>query len=103
MRPARKENMATLIQHNGKETSLLPADLKRGFTLEELYFIIYCQTVQAVQLADGRTMWMDEEAKVRGGVHFVNEKATKLLAEAGGLPGDEVIGHVLITEPGEVK
>jgi hypothetical protein len=95
--------LATFIDQNSNAVNVTPANQKRGFTLQELYSIIDCNTVQAVQLADGRTMWMDEDAKLREGLQFVNLKATILLAEAGGIPGDEVIGHVLITQPGEVK
>jgi hypothetical protein len=95
--------LATFIHQNGNAANVTPANQKRGFTLQELYSILDCDTVQAIQLADGRTMWMDEEAKLRDGIQFVNLKATILLAEAGGIPGDEVIGHVLITQPGEVQ
>lgn len=94
--------MAKLIRPSGTEVDVSPASATRGFTLAELYNLIGCEIVQMVNLADGRTMWMDEEAKIRSGVAFVNAKATKLLAEAGGIPGDEVIGPVLICEPGEI-
>lgn len=95
--------MARFIHANGNEADVKPLNPKKGFSLRELYALIQCETVQAVGLADGRTMWMDEEAKLKSGLQFVNEKATKLLADAGGIPGDEVIGNVLITEPGEVE
>ncbi len=95
--------MAELIHANGDQSTVQPRIPQRGFSLSELYAIIGCKTVQAIALADGRTMWMDEEGKLQGGLLIVNEKATKLLVEAGGIPGDEVVGNVLITEPGEVK
>ena len=96
--------MAKLIKDDGSESIVHPANPKDGFTLEELYSLIGCETVQAIELADGTTqMWMDEEAKLHGGIQFVNEKATRLLAEAGGIPGDEVLGTVLLTQPGEVQ
>ena len=95
--------MAKFIHANGNEATVHPLSRKAGFSLREMYALLNCETVQAVELADGRTMWMDEEAKLKEGLQFVNEKATKLLAEAGGIPGDEVIGSVLITEPGEVR
>lgn len=94
--------MAKLISPDGTELDVQPRIRLRGFTLQELYALIDCETVQAVSLADGRTMWMDEEAKLRD-TWFVNEKATNLLIEAGGVPGDSVLGNVLITVPGEVK
>lgn len=95
--------MAKFIHANGNEATVTPLNKKKGFSLHELYTLLHCSTVQAITLADGRTMWMDEEAKLKPGLSFVNEKATKLLIEAGGMPGDEVIGNVLITERGEVK
>lgn len=95
--------MAEFIHANGNEATVHPLNKKKGFSLHELYTLLHCETVQAISLADGRTMWMNEEAKLKEGLQFVNEKATRLLAEAGGIPGDEVIGNVLITKPGEVK
>lgn len=95
--------MANLIHANGDESTVVPNHPSQGFTLAELYRLIGCSTVQAIELSDGRTMWMDEEAKLSEGLQWVNEKATKLLLEAGGIPSDEVIGNVLITEPGEVE
>jgi hypothetical protein len=95
--------VAEFIHANGNEATVHPLNKEKGFSLHELYTLIHCSTVQAITLADGRTMWMDEEAKLHAGLSFVNEKATKLLAEAGGIPGDEVIGNVLITGPGEVE
>lgn len=94
--------MANLIHANGDESTVVPNHPSQGFTLAELYRLIGCSTVQAIELSDGRTMWMDEEAKLRD-TWFVNEKATNLLIEAGGVPGDSVLGNVLITVPGEVK
>jgi|HubBroStandDraft_1064217.scaffolds.fasta_scaffold30691_3 hypothetical protein len=95
--------MATLIRENGKEENVVPRNKKRGFDLGELYSLLHCSMVQMVLLADKRSMWMDEEAKLHSGLQWVNAKATTLLMEAGGMPGDEVIGSVLITERGEVK
>jgi hypothetical protein len=87
--------MATLIKTDGTEQEVQPKDGK-GFLLEEMYALIGCDTVQAVYLADERTMWLDEESKLKSPWPPVNEKATKLLAEAGGIPGDVVLGNVLI-------
>ena len=94
--------MAKFIHANGNEATIHPADKKRGFSLREMYALLDCSMVQAIDLADGRTMWLDEEGKLRDGLLFVNEKATRLLIEAGGIPGDEVVGSVLITDPEEV-
>ena len=84
------------------EKEVFPRNPKKGFTLDELYWLIGCSTVQAITLADGRTMWMDEEAKLST-ILVVNEKATDLLLEAGGMPDDFVVGKVLISTKGEVR
>jgi hypothetical protein len=96
--------MATLIKTDGSEQKLSPLGGK--FTLTEWYAAVGngCDMVQAVELADGSTLICDEEAKVRppqGTSRVVNEKATRLLAEAGGIPGDRVLGNVLILERSE--
>lgn len=93
--------MATLITPTSC-TTVSPKDAKRGFTLQELYSLIQCTTVQLIKLADGRGMWMDEEGKFRSVIE-VNREATRLLMEAGGDPGDFVVGNVLITHPKEVR
>lgn len=75
--------------------SIFPTNM-RSFTLNELYKIIGCETVQMIYLADGRMMWMDEDGKSKPGL-TLNSKATKLLQQAGGIPGDYILGKVLIT------
>lgn len=94
--------MATLIQANGDVREVSAKSSEEGFTLEELTHWTHCEMVQAITLKDGRTMWMDEEGKLRD-VHHVNEKASQLLFQAGGIPGDYVVGDVLVTSPGEVQ
>lgn len=94
--------MAKLINPDGSEREVLPRNPKKGFTLDELYWHIGCSTVQAISLADGRTMWMDEEAKLST-ILVVNEKATEMLLDAGGMPDDFVVGKVLVTARGEVQ
>lgn len=94
--------MAILIDPDGSQSEVHPRNPRKGFSLEELYGLIECTTVQAISLADGRTMWMDEEGKLST-VLFVNEKATEMLLSAGGMPADFVVGKVLISERGEVK
>jgi hypothetical protein len=97
--------MAKLIRTDGVEVEVTPKDTKRGFTLEELYNLIGfgCDIVEVVTLADGKTlMVMDEEGKYRVPV-FWNEKATKLLAKAGGLPGDVVAGVVVLCSEKEFQ
>lgn len=98
---AEEKTLATLLEPSGKETQIAPKDAARGFTLQELYSLIHCTTVQEIELADGRSMWMDEEGKFRS-ILEINHKATRLLELAGGDPGDFVVGIVLITPPNEV-
>jgi hypothetical protein len=95
--------MATLIRANGPDVVVRPKGAT--FTLEEMYAAIGggCDIVQPIALADGRTMWLDEEGKYRDGMLLVNETATRLLAEAGGIPGDVVVGAALVTEPEEME
>ena len=80
------------------ETTVAPRG--RYFTLAELYEHTECSMVEAVTLEDGRLMWFDEEGKFASPPKPVNMAATMLLAQAGGVPGDFVVGPVLI-ERGE--
>jgi hypothetical protein len=95
--------MAILLKQNGIIQQIFPKDKSRGFSLDEIYQLIGngCEMVKAVDLADGRSMWLDEEGKYRQGLRE-NLKATELLMKAGGIPGDVVTGNVLI-EKGEVQ
>ncbi len=95
--------MAVLIRADGSEAAVKPA--RRVFTLDEMYAAIGggCDIVQPIYLPDGRVMWLDEEAKLRGGALAVNAAATRLLAAAGGIPGDVVVGAALVTEPDEME
>lgn len=97
--------MATLIKPDGTETEVQPKN-SQDFQLQELYELIECSTVEMIYLADGRTMWMDEESKLKSYLDKAdprNAKATKLLRQAGGIPWDEVWGNVLVCGEGEVK
>jgi len=93
--------VAELIMPNGETSTVHPADRKQGFSLEELYKLLACDCVQIIHLRDGRMMWMDEEGKHK--TSQINEKATALLHQAGGVPWDDVVGRVLITIRGEVQ
>jgi hypothetical protein len=95
--------VATLLKPYGAEVEVKPSDPKKGFSLKELYSLITCITVEMITLSDGRTMWVDEEAKLKPNPHAPNRKATQLLAKAGGMPGDVVLGNALICSKGEVK
>lgn len=93
--------MATLIHWTGTEETVTPSNPKQGFSLDELYKHIQTQMVEMVRLRDGRNMWIDEEGKFNQPDH-VNEKATRLLQQAGGIPGDYIAGNALV-EKGEVQ
>lgn len=90
--------MALLIKTDGTQTEVAP--LNKIFTADELRQHVDCKYFEHVSLADGRSMWLDEDGK-----HLskpVNVEATKLLWLAGGAPDDVVAGDVLITNPKEV-
>jgi hypothetical protein len=79
--------MATLILEDGSARDVRPADLKRGFTLAELYAALRCEVVEAVRLRNGRILVVDENGKLVG--RPVNELATMLAR--GVLQADDVI------------
>jgi hypothetical protein len=60
---------------------------KKRFTLAEMYQLIGCDCVQMIGLADGRTMWMDEEAKLRDGPKRVNLLCDRLADACGRTAG----------------
>lgn len=100
-------SMAILIKTDGTEEEVKPKNGK-DFKLKEIYKLVGngCDMIQAIYLADYRTMFMDEESKIRpvqGASQTLNEKATKLLLAAGGIPWDVVLGNVLICSKEEVK
>jgi hypothetical protein len=89
--------MALLINADGTEAEVFPANMQRGFTLKELYFLLDCDIVQAIQLrGPGISMLLDENAKLKNPVPPENPRATRLLHEAGGIPWDRVVGKALI-------
>lgn len=95
--------MATLLHWTGTKEIVVPKDPINGFTLDELYKHIQTNMVEMVRLRDGRTMWIDEEGKFNQPNH-VNHAATRLLQQAGGIPGDYIAGNALIAErDGEVQ
>lgn len=93
--------MATLIKVSGDIEAVFPADATQGFTLDEMYALLDCQYVERIITSNERDLWYDEEGKMRGAA--VNVVATNMLARAGGIPGDVIVGDALLTEEGEVK
>ena len=94
--------MAVLVLSNGAMEVVKAKDSKH-FTVEEMYRLIGCDTVEHVMLADGRSMWLDEEGKFADPPKSVNIIATILLELSGGFPGDKVMGDVLVTDEEEVE
>jgi hypothetical protein len=95
--------MARLIKADGTNTELKPKDIKTGFRFEgELYPILATDIIQHVTLANGCVMLMDEEAQLRTTRKPFNQKATALLHLAGGRPTDQILGAVVVCEPGEL-
>lgn len=95
--------MAVLIDADGTQQTIHPQNLKFGFTIEEIYRLIGCVTVQVIRIGeDGSQMWMDEDGKYRPELK-PNRRATSLLHKVGGEPGDVIFGTVLITRSGEIK
>lgn len=89
--------MATLIRTNGSEEQVRPADGKY-FTLEELQRYVG-GFIEAVALPNGKTMIVNEEGKLDNLPY--NQRATLLGAAAGTMPGDEVMGDVLVLSDDE--
>lgn len=85
--------MAILIRTDGTEEGVTYAG-PDGWLLGELYTLLVCSNVEAISLADGRTMILDEDGKARD--KPVNAAATKLARLAGIAPEDYVVGDVLV-------
>jgi len=85
--------MATLVRSDGTESEVHPKHGKH-FVLDELQTFVGGY-IEAVTLDRERTMLVNEEGKFIPKLE-PNSKATALLAAAGGIPGDVVVGDVLI-------
>src|SRR5262245_19865635 len=92
--------MATLIQPDGSTTPI-PLELEDSvtLTLQRLYQLLDCRSVEAIRLHDGRIMWIDEDGKRKG--RPLNPKATAWLQLTGRYPGDYIVGPVVIANPSE--
>lgn len=94
--------MAELIRVDGTRTEVHPA--KRKFTLEEMYKLIDCTTVEMLTVPGRpfRRMWIDEDGRSSRKPH--NAAASALLAKLHGhtLGADDIVGDVLVTVAGEV-
>mgnify|MGYP001588602805 CR=1 FL=1 len=94
--------MATLIRVDGTTSEVRPIDKK--FTLEEMYRLIGCSTVELIRVPSRpfRQMWIDEDGRASGKQY--NGAASALLAKLHGrtLGADDIVGDVLVTGAGEV-
>lgn len=91
--------MAKLLRFDGGEDTVQPADPKKGFTLEEAYTLIGCDTVQLIRA--GRNGWLlfDENGKFKPDWQSrINERASAILHESGGVPWDYITGHALLCD-----
>lgn len=78
----------------------------KDFTLEEMYALIDCGTVEHIELAKGVHMWIDENGKSEN--KPFNEKATHYfhrselykpeLYRKAGIPVDFIVGNALIID-----
>lgn len=99
--------MAILITPDGIRSEVFPAaGKKKHFTIEELYKLIGCDTVEHLSMDGNRSMWIDENGK------FAAEPKHNLVAEMvlrdslrkmGRMlvPGDYLVGNVVICEEDE--
>ena len=88
--------MPTLYTETGRRYSVKPKRPRYGFTLEELYNLLKCKTIQIVgPNKNGILMICDEEGKIRTDRKpVVNEAGTKWMWEHFRV-NDTVVGRVL--------
>lgn len=92
--------MAELIAVDGARRDIAPANPVEGFTLDELYHLLECETVETVALPGGGWLILDEDGK--GRQRFPNPDATKLLHGAGGALHDYVAGPAIACSRAEL-
>lgn len=98
--------MATLIKVDGTKTVIVPKNKRKGFTLDEIYAALGCDTVQCVNVKNGaeENMICDEEAKCKAGwVDRINMEATRIFALTYGPGRDVIVGDVLMCNNKEWK
>ena len=88
--------MATLIDTNGKQTEVFPADGENGFTLEEVYALIGCEMVEvACTFESGEMMLVDEEG------WLIDEPTINPVASL--IYGDYIAGNALVVSQKEFQ
>lgn len=93
--------MATLLVPDGTCRDVVPADAAEGFTLDELYALLGCQTVEAIAVPGGSWLVFDEDGKGRDLAY--NAEATLVLHRSGGMPHDCVVGPALLCAHEELQ
>ena len=86
---------ATLINTNGEEREITPINGK-NFTLQELYKLIDCTTIEVLPLPNRKYMIIDEEGKLKLR-YTLNGKATQIYKL------DFIVGNVVICDRGMFK
>ena len=85
--------MASLISVDGTMREVTPHDLRRGFTLPELYEMLGCSLIEVVKVSPNFLLVIDEEAKCWD--HTMNGEATRI-ATGSIFPGDYIAGPALL-------
>ncbi len=72
------------------------------FTFEELYPILGCDTIEVVDLEDGRCLLIDENGKLTG--KPLNDQATFEAVAAGALmESDFIAGHAVLCSGSQLR
>jgi hypothetical protein len=94
--------VALLITPEGQTIVQAPSDPAGGFSLEEMYRLLDCDTIEVVFIRQGemigRMLVIDEKGKHGG--KAVNPLATSL---SGLYPYDWIVGAALLCEAGEIQ
>lgn len=92
--------MALVIPPRGGMRHVFPKDLLNGFTFEELYELIGCDTVQILTILDGQKMAVDENGHLKK--LPPNLRAT-VIYQAGRGTGFALVGNVVLFASTELK
>lgn len=82
--------MAILLKPDEEPVEVRPAD-GESFSLEELYSLLNCRTVEMATLDEDRRLWFDEEARLKR-LH----PESKINRKASALYGYVILGNALL-------
>lgn len=92
--------MAKLIMPTGEVLDSIPAN-GQAFTLQELYALLDCQTIEIIRPAvENLLMVIDEDGKMKNLPW--NATATSIFREAGGATWDHIVGPALVGTTEEI-